>query len=156
MRFNELTIFNPTIPTWDCVSLRVHRTSETIRRKDLQREMNEQFELITVTISLAAAEMNENNCRTAIGKPAFSGVMQSMSRHVILPRTFGKKGRNSSMLCAKTFMNSNKTSFGMYLLQLVKEKNNFFPCFCLRGAVKNLLFYLLFIMIVFQVQNVQL
>ena len=58
--------------------------------------MNEQFELITVTISLAAAEMNENNCRTAIGKPAFSGVMQSMSRHVILPRTFGKKGRNSS------------------------------------------------------------
>ena len=85
MRFNELTIFNPTIPTWDCVSLRVHRTSETIRRKDLQREMNEQFELITVTISLAAAEMNENNCRTAIGKPAFSGVMQSMTPLEKLP-----------------------------------------------------------------------
>ena len=27
--------------------------------------MNEQFELITVTISLAATAMNENNCRTA-------------------------------------------------------------------------------------------
>ena len=44
--------------------------------------MNEEFELITVTISLAATAMNENNCRTATGKPAFSAVMQSMSRHV--------------------------------------------------------------------------
>ena len=44
--------------------------------------MNEEFELITVTISLAATAMNENNCRTATGKPAFSSVMQSMSRHV--------------------------------------------------------------------------
>ena len=66
--------------------------------------MNEEFELITVTISLAATAMNENNCRTATGKPAFSAVMQSMSRHVIRPRAFGKEGRNSSMLCAKTFM----------------------------------------------------
>ena len=66
--------------------------------------MNEEFELITVTISLAATAMNENNCRTATGKPAFSAVMQGMSRHVILPRAFGKKGRNSSMVCAKTFM----------------------------------------------------
>ena len=35
---------------------------------------------------------------------AVSGVMQSMSRHVILPCAFGKEGTNSSMLCAKTFM----------------------------------------------------
>ena len=53
--------------------------------------MNEEFELITVIILLASRTMNENNCRTAIGKPAFSAVMQSMSRHAILPRTFGKK-----------------------------------------------------------------
>ena len=66
--------------------------------------MNEEFELITVTISLAATAMNENNCRTATGKPAFSEVMQSMSRHVILPRAFGKEERNSSMLCPKTFI----------------------------------------------------
>ena len=59
--------------------------------------MNEEFELITVTISLAATATNENNCRTATGKPAFSGVMQSMSRHVILPRAFGKEGRNYFM-----------------------------------------------------------
>ena len=75
-----------------------------IPRKDLQKEMNEKFELITVTISLAATEMNENNCRTATGKPAFGGVMESMSRHVILPRAFEKEGRNSSILCAKRFM----------------------------------------------------
>ena len=31
-------------------------------------------------------------------------LMQRMSRHVILPRAFGKEGRNSSTLCAKTFM----------------------------------------------------
>ena len=36
--------------------------------------------------------------------PVFSAVMQSMSRHVILPRAFGKEGRNSSILYAKTFM----------------------------------------------------
>ena len=95
-RFNELTIFNPTIPTWDCVSLRVHRTSQKIPRKDLQKEMNEEFELITVKISLAATAMNQNNCRTATGKPAFSAVMQSMSRHVILPSAFGKEPRNKS------------------------------------------------------------
>ena len=71
--------------------------------KDLQKEMNEEFELITVTISLAASA-KENNCRTATAKAAFSAVMRSMSRHVILHRTFGKEGRNSSMLCAKTFM----------------------------------------------------
>ena len=103
-RFNELTIFNPTLPTWDCVSLRVHRTSPKISRKDLQKKMNEELELFTVTISLAATAMNETNCRTAAGKPAFSGVMQRMSGHVILPRAFRKEGRNSSMLCAKTFM----------------------------------------------------
>ena len=96
MRFNELTIFNPTIPTWDCVSLRVHRTSQKIPRKDLQKEMNEEFELITVTISLAATAMNQNSCRTATGKPAFTAVMQSMSRHVILPSAFGKEGRKKS------------------------------------------------------------
>ena len=44
----------------------------------------------------------------------------------------------------------------MYLLQLVKEKNNFFPLFLLEGRCALLLFYLLFIMIVFQVQNVHL
>ena len=66
--------------------------------------MNEEFEFITVTISLATTAMNENNCQTATGKPAFSGAMQSMSRHLILPRAFGKEGRNSSTLCPKTFM----------------------------------------------------
>ena len=66
--------------------------------------MNEELELITVTISLAARAMNENNFRTATGKPAFSAVMQSMLRHVILPRAFGKEGRNSSTPCAKTFV----------------------------------------------------
>ena len=65
--------------------------------------MNEEFELIAVTISLAATA-NENGCRTAKGKPAFSAVMLSMSRDVILPLAFGKEGTNSSMLCAKTFM----------------------------------------------------
>ena len=65
--------------------------------------MNEEFELITVTILLPPRQ-NENNCGTATGKPAFSAVMQGMSRHVILPRAFGKEGRNSSMVCAKTFM----------------------------------------------------
>ena len=71
--------------------------------------MNEEFELITVTISLAATAMNENNCRTATGKPAFSAVMQSMSRHVILPRAFGKEGRNYSTLCVW-----NKISFALF------------------------------------------
>ena len=58
--------------------------------------MNEEFELITVTISLAATAMNQNSCRTATGKPAFSAVMQGLSRHVILPSAFGKEGRNKS------------------------------------------------------------
>ena len=40
--------------------------------------------------------MNQNNCRTATGKPSFSAVMQSMSRHVILPSAFGKEARNRS------------------------------------------------------------
>ena len=75
-----------------------------IPQKDLQKEMNEEFDLITVTTSLAATAMNENNCRTATGKPAFIGVKQSMSRHVILPCAFGKEGRHSSTLCPKTFM----------------------------------------------------
>ena len=66
--------------------------------------MNEELELITVTISLAATAMNEKSYRAATGKPAFSAVMQSMSRHVILPGAFGKEGRNSSTLCAKTFV----------------------------------------------------
>ena len=74
-----------------------HRTSQKIPRKDLQKEMNEEFELITATISLAARAMNENNCRAATGKPAFSSVMQSMSRHV-----GGKKFFHT--VCAKTFM----------------------------------------------------
>ena len=51
--------------------------------------MNEEFELITVTISLAATAMNENNCQTTTGKPAFSAHMQSMSHPVILSE--GKK-----------------------------------------------------------------
>ena len=50
--------------------------------------MNEEFELITVTISLATTAMNENNCRNPTGKPALSAVMQSLSRHVILLRAF--------------------------------------------------------------------
>ena len=66
--------------------------------------MNEEFELITVTISLAANWQNENNCRSPTGKPAFTAVMQSMSSHVILLRAFGKEGRNSSTMCAKTLM----------------------------------------------------
>ena len=41
--------------------------------------MNEEFELTTATISLTATAMNENNCGTAKGKPAFSAVMQSNS-----------------------------------------------------------------------------
>ena len=65
--------------------------------------MNEEFEVITVTISLTATA-KRNNFRTSTGKLAFSAAMQSMSRHVILPSAFGKEGRNSSMLCAKTFM----------------------------------------------------
>ena len=63
--------------------------------------MNEEFELITVTISLDATAMKENNCRTATGKPAFSAVMQSVSRHVILRRAFWKEGRNSSRCTVK-------------------------------------------------------
>ena len=39
----------------------------------------------------------------ATGKPVFSAVMQSMSRHVILPRAFGKEGKKYSMLGSKTF-----------------------------------------------------
>ena len=64
MRLNELTIFNPTIPTWDCVSLRVRRTYQKIPRNDLQKEMNEAFELITVIISLAATAKRKqlSNC----------------------------------------------------------------------------------------------
>ena len=66
--------------------------------------MNEEFERITVKISFAATGKRKQR-RTATGKPAFiKAVMQSMSRHVILPRAFGKEGRNSSLLCAKTFM----------------------------------------------------
>ena len=118
MRFKELTIFNPTIPTCDCVSLRVHRTSQKISRKDLQKEMNEEFELITVIISLAATA-KRNKCRTATGKPAFSAVMQSMSRHVILPRAFGKEGRNSSMLCA-----FGRASVRGHVLPLVDQIGN--------------------------------
>ena len=72
---------------------------------------------------------NENNRRTATVKPAFSGVMQSMSRHVILPAHLG---RSEEILpgCALKHL-WNKTSFGMYLLQ---EKNNFSPVFA-RGAL---------------------
>ena len=55
MPINELTIFNPTIPSWqltrDCVSLRVHKTSQNISRIDFQKELNEEFELITITVS---------------------------------------------------------------------------------------------------------
>ena len=43
MRFNELQfLLNPMIPTWDCVSLRVHRASQKIPRKDRQKEMNKE------------------------------------------------------------------------------------------------------------------
>ena len=45
MSINALTYFNPTIPTWDCVSLRGHKTSQKIPQKYLQTEMNEEFEL---------------------------------------------------------------------------------------------------------------
>ena len=83
---------------------RVSLRSNHLQWINLQKEMNEEFDLITVTISLAATAMNENNCRTATGKPAFIGVKQSMSRHVILPCAFGKEGRHSSTLCPKTFM----------------------------------------------------
>ena len=65
MRFNELQfLLNPMIPTWDCVSLRVHRASQKIPRKDPQKEMNEEFELITVKISLAATGKRKqlSNC----------------------------------------------------------------------------------------------
>ena len=103
MRIIALTTFNSTIPTRDCVSLRVYKTSK-IPQKDLKKEMREEFELINVTISLAAKLQNENNCQIATGKPVFSAVMQSMSRHEIRPRAFGKKAKNSSMLCAETFM----------------------------------------------------
>ena len=65
MRFNELTIFNPTIPTWDCGSSRVHRTSQTIPRKDPQKEMNEEFELITVTISPPPRQLSKCHRRTS-------------------------------------------------------------------------------------------
>ena len=53
--------------------------------------MNEEFELITVTISLAATAMNENNCRNPTGKPALSAVMQSVSRAFELIWEGGKK-----------------------------------------------------------------
>ena len=46
---------------------------------------------------------NENNGQTATGTPVFIAVMQSMSRHVIPPRAFGREGRNSFILCTKTF-----------------------------------------------------
>ena len=58
--------------------------------------MNEEFELITVTTTFAATAIKQNSCRTATGKPAFSAVMQSMSRHVLLPSAFGKEVRNKS------------------------------------------------------------
>ena len=54
MWINALTFFNPTISTWDCVTLSVHKTSQKIPRKDLQKEMNEEFELKTIKISLAS------------------------------------------------------------------------------------------------------
>ena len=85
---------------------------------------------------------NENNCRTATGKPAFSGVMQSMSRHVNLPAHLGR--REETLPCCALKHLWNKTSFGMYLLQLVKEKNNFSPCFCSRDAVHFFYFILFF------------
>ena len=89
-------------------------TSQKIPRKDLQKEMNEEFELITVTISLAATAMKGNNCRTATGKPTFSAVMQNTSRHVILPRAFGKE-EEILPSCAQKQLR-NKTSFGLYPL----------------------------------------
>ena len=48
----------------ETVSLRVHRTSQKIPRKDLQKEMNEEVELITVTISLAGTAKRKelSNC----------------------------------------------------------------------------------------------
>ena len=51
-------------PTRDGVSLRVHRNSQKIPRKDLQKERNKEFELITVTISLAATAKRKqlSNC----------------------------------------------------------------------------------------------
>ena len=58
--------------------LRVHTTSQKIPRKDLQKEMNKEFELITVTISLAATAKRKqlSNCHS---KPAFSAVI---AKHV--------------------------------------------------------------------------
>ena len=90
--------------------------------------MNEEFELITVTISLAATAKRKqlSNCHR---QTSFQ-----------CSHAFGKEGRNSSTLCAKTFI--KKTSSGLYLLQLVKERNKFFPCFY--ENVKNYSFGLKF------------
>ena len=107
MRFNELTIFHPTIPTWDCVSSRVHRTSQKIPRKDLQKEMNEEFELITVTISLAATAKRKqlSNCHRQ------TSFQCSHAKHV----TSRNLGRREEILpcCALTHL-WNKTSCEMF------------------------------------------
>ena len=100
----------------------MQRTSQTIPRKDFQKEMNEEFELITVTISLTATAMNENNCRTATGKPAFSGVMQSMSRHVILPRAFGKEEKEEFHISHDASLHTILSSFRTQCLK--KLPNN--------------------------------
>ena len=54
--------------------------------------MNEEFEVITVTISLTATA-KRNNFRAATGKLAFSAAMQSMSRHVIYAQRIRKGGK---------------------------------------------------------------
>ena len=159
LQINPLTISNLTIPTWDCVSLRVHKTSQKIPRKDLQFH--------------SPPRQNENNCQTATGKPVFRAVMHSMPSHVILPRAFGKEGRNSSMLCAKTFV--KKLPLDCFFCNYLNKRITFPPVFMktsrmkllalnlptdapflLQGRCALLLFYLSFIMIVFKVQNVQL
>ena len=75
------------------------------RRSDLEKDKTKEQIWPGAVRRKIERQLNGNERkqrRTATGEPAFSEVMQSMSRHVILPHAFGKEGEggNSSMLSA--------------------------------------------------------
>ena len=77
---------------------------------------------------------SENNCQIETGKSVFSACKACLVTKFV-PAHLGRREEILPYCPLKDLW--NKTSFGMYLLPLVKEKNNFSPCFCSRGAVAS-------------------
>ena len=127
MRIIALTTFNPTIPTWDCVSRRVHKISQKIPRKDLKKEMREEFELINVTISLA--RQGKTKTTVKLQQANQFSVQSCKACHVteFVPAHLGR--REEILPCCVLKHLWNKNNLGLFHFKLVKEKNNFSTCF---------------------------